>query len=66
MPLIQATLLEGRTQDQKAAFCRDVSEAAAKHLDVKPAQVRVILYEVPGEHWSIGGVSKAELDKQTG
>ena len=64
MPLIQASILEGRDQEQIDGFCRDVTEAACKHLNVNLNQVRVVLYEVPPEHWHIGGVSKAQLDQR--
>ncbi len=64
MPLIQASILEGRSQQQIDDFSKDVTEAACKHLNVSRNQVRVLLYEVPAEHWHIGGVSKAELDQQ--
>ncbi len=62
MPIIHANIIEGRSQQQKEDFCRDVAEAAARHLDVKLQQVRVLLHEVPAEHWTVGGVTKAELD----
>ncbi len=62
MPLIQASILEGRNPQQIEGFCKEVTEVACKHLNVKSSQVRVILNEVPAEHWYIGGVSKAELD----
>ncbi|MFZ1343035.1 tautomerase family protein [Thiothrix eikelboomii] len=64
MPLIQATILQGRTPEQKAAFFQEVTAAAVKNLNVKPEQVRVVINEVAPEHWCIGGVSKAELDKR--
>ena len=64
MPLIQATIIEGRTLEKKEQFCREVAEVAARTLDVKLAQVRVVINEVPAEHWTIGGVSKARLDQQ--
>ncbi len=65
MPLVQATIIKGRSQEKKDAFCREVAEAAARNLDVNLSQVRVVLYEVPAEDWSIGGVSKAKLDAST-
>ncbi|MET0049077.1 MAG: 2-hydroxymuconate tautomerase family protein [Sedimenticola sp.] len=62
MPLIQATIIQGRAPEQKSAFIELVTTAAVKTLNVKPEQVRVIINEVPAEHWGIGGVSKAVLD----
>ncbi|MCB1757351.1 MAG: 2-hydroxymuconate tautomerase family protein [Gammaproteobacteria bacterium] len=64
MPLIQATIIAGRSTAQKEAFCREVAEVAARTLNVDLPQVRVIIQEVPAEHWTIGGVSKARLDAE--
>jgi phenylpyruvate tautomerase PptA (4-oxalocrotonate tautomerase family) len=33
--------------------------AVTTALAVQPAQVRVLLYELPPEHWAVGGQSKA-------
>ncbi len=63
MPLVQATIMEGRTQEQKEAFFRGVTQVAVETLNVKPEQVRVVINEVPRTHWAIGGVSVAERDK---
>lgn len=62
MPLIQATIIQGRSQAQKEAFFEKVTAAAVETLGVKPEQVRVVINEVPAEHWAIGGVSKATID----
>jgi 4-oxalocrotonate tautomerase len=66
MPLIQTTIIAGRSLEQKEAFYREVAEVAARTLGVQLAQVRIVINEVPAEHWSIGGVSKAQLDAQSG
>ncbi len=63
MPLIQATIMEGRTQAQKEAFFKGVTEVAMETLGVRAEQVRVILNEVPKSHWAIAGISVAERDK---
>lgn len=63
MPLIQATILEGRTQEQKEAFFKGVTQVAVETLNVRPEQVRVVINQVPATHWAIGGVSVAERDK---
>lgn len=63
MPLIQATIMEGRTQEQKEAFYKGVTQVAVETLNVRPEQVRVIINQVPTEHWAIGGISVAERDK---
>jgi 4-oxalocrotonate tautomerase len=62
MPLIQATIIEGRTQEQKDAFFKGVAEVASKTLNAPLPSIRIVITEVPAEHWSIGGVNKAQLD----
>lgn len=64
MPLIQVTMIQGRTLEQKNAFFEKVTVVAVETLGVKPEQVRVVINEVPAEHWAIGGVSKAVIDAQ--
>ncbi|HYG89254.1 MAG TPA: 2-hydroxymuconate tautomerase [Azospirillum sp.] len=61
MPLIDVTLIEGRSPEKKAAFMKAVTEAAVTTLGAPPESVRVILREVPGEHWAVGGVPKKPL-----
>ncbi|MDQ6693445.1 MAG: 4-oxalocrotonate tautomerase family protein [Chloroflexota bacterium] len=60
MPIVRIDLLEGRSLERKADLVRRVTEAVAISLEVPPAQVRVLLYEVPPEHWAVGGVLIAE------
>ncbi len=62
MPLIQTTIIAGRTQQQKRAFFKQVTAVAVETLGVKAEQVRVVINEVPAEHWAVGGICKAELD----
>ena len=64
MPFIQATILQGRSAEQKAEFFARVTQVAVETLNVKPEQVRVVINEVAPEHWCIGGVSKADLDQR--
>ena len=66
MPFIQATLIAGRTQEQKEAFFEKVTAVAVETLGVKPEQVRIVINEVPAEHWAIGGGSKAAMNTRKG
>jgi 4-oxalocrotonate tautomerase len=60
MPIITVNLLVGRDQAKKAALIREIAHAAVRTLDVPFAAVRVILNEVPPEHWGIGDETKAD------
>jgi len=60
MPIITINLLTGRDQARKIALIREIADAAVRTLDVPLASVRVILNEVPPEHWGIGNETKAD------
>jgi 4-oxalocrotonate tautomerase len=55
--------LQGREPHMKATLIRSVTAAIVDSLKVKPDSVRVIITEVPPEHWGIGGVSAKELGR---
>lgn len=56
MPLIQVTIVAGRSVEQKHELIRNLSEATSSTLDVPLDRVRVVIYEVSGDEWGIGGV----------
>lgn len=58
MPIIEVTLLEGRTFEKKASMMKAVTDAVVETLEVPRESVRVIIYEVPPEHFAVGGVPK--------
>jgi 4-oxalocrotonate tautomerase len=57
MLIVRVTMLEGRTDEQKAELLRRVSETAARHFGVPLEQVRMVIDELPKANWGIGGVS---------
>jgi 4-oxalocrotonate tautomerase len=63
MPIANIQILQGRGPDMKASLIRAVTDAIADTLEVKPESIRVILQEVPAEHWGIGGISAKELGR---
>ena len=63
MPIANLMILAGRAPQDKQAVIRAVTAAIVDTLKVKPESVRVILQEVPAEHWGIGGVSARELGR---
>ncbi len=60
MPIITINLLTGRDQAKKMALIHEVAHAAVRTLGVPLTAVRVILNEVPPEHWGIGDETKAD------
>jgi len=58
MPLVEVTLVEGRTPDQLRTL---ISRLTAAVVDSVGAEnVRVVLREVPATHWAAGDVTIEE------
>jgi len=66
MPLIQVTLIEGRSAEAKAALIRGLTDAAVDATAAPRDSIRVILQEVPAAHWGVGGVPKGAPIKEAG
>jgi 4-oxalocrotonate tautomerase len=52
--LIQITLSEGRTPEQKRAFFKAIVDGLHQRIDVRPEDVFINLVEVKKENWSFG------------
>lgn len=63
MPICQIYLLEGRTVEQKRLLIEKITEAMQEAIGARPESVRVILTEMPKEHFGIGGKSAGELGR---
>ena len=60
MPIVDVTLLSGRTEEKKRTLIRELTDAVVRSLDAPPQSVRVVLREVDPGHFAVGGVTKAE------
>lgn len=60
MPIIQIQLLEGRPKEQKKNIIKEVTNAIVRSAEVPIENVRVIISEIPREHWGTGGKTKDE------
>ena len=65
MPLIEVTLVEGRSPEQLRALIRGLTRAAADAVDAPVTNVRVVVREVPATHWAAGDVTIAERTAQS-
>lgn len=65
MPFIDVTMIEGRSDDQKAALIAGLTEVAAAATGAPPETIRVVLREVPGHHWGVGGKAKFPKPAET-
>jgi 4-oxalocrotonate tautomerase len=58
MPFIDVTMIEGRSDEMKADLIAKLTEAAVEVTGAPIETVRVVLREVPGHHWGVGGKPK--------
>ena len=63
MPVAQINILEGRTDEQKEALIHEVTDAIVRSLGAPVESVRVILNEMPKQHFGIGGQSAKKLGR---
>jgi 4-oxalocrotonate tautomerase len=66
MPLVQVTMVAGRSAEQKHALIARVSAAVAETLGTPIERVRVAIYEVSPDEWGIGGVPYAVARRPAG
>lgn len=64
MPIIQASILAGRSWEKRRALMRGLTDATVEALGVDRSAVRVILTEVPPEHWAAGGEPKGQPEEE--
>ncbi|MCQ4291004.1 2-hydroxymuconate tautomerase family protein [Pseudomonas stutzeri] len=63
MPLLQVSIVEGRSPEMKEALIRNLTATVVDTLAVKPEAVRVLIQELPKTHWGTGGQSMAQRDR---
>ncbi|WP_033288799.1 tautomerase family protein [Amycolatopsis jejuensis] len=60
MPIVDVSLVAGRSPEELRGLISAVHEAVVRSLKVPDASVRVVLREVPATHWAAGDVTIAE------
>ncbi len=61
MPLVEVTLVEGRTPAQLRDLQTKLTDAVIEAIAAPRESIRVILRELPTTHFAIGGVPISEL-----
>lgn len=64
MPLIEVTLVAGRTPEQLRTLISRLTDAAEEALGAPRPSIRVILREVPAAHWAAGDVTIEERNQE--
>jgi 4-oxalocrotonate tautomerase len=60
VPLVEITLVQGRTPQQLRALLHELHGAVVRSIGAPAENVRVIIREIPATHWAAGDVTIAE------
>lgn len=63
MPLAEITIVEGRSAEKKRALISMVTDAIAASIGAPRDAIRVVIREIPAEHWAVGGVPVSDRRK---
>ncbi|MDQ0177509.1 2-hydroxymuconate tautomerase [Bacillus chungangensis] len=55
MPIITVQMLEGRTDNQKRALVKKVTEAVSETIDAPEEKITVVIEEMAKNHYAIAG-----------
>lgn len=64
MPLVQITLREGRSENQKRRLIQRVTDALVEEAGAQRERVTVVIYNVPATDWGHGGTTLADGSAQ--
>lgn len=63
MPFAQIYMIEGRTEEQRAAVIEKVTQALVEATGAPQEAIRVWIDEVPKENWGIAGKTAKSLGR---
>jgi 4-oxalocrotonate tautomerase len=61
MPVIQITMSEGRTIEQKRELVKVLTKETARILNSKEENMRILIYEVSKENWGNAGILGTDM-----
>lgn len=62
MPILTIKMMEGRTDQEKRLLVAKLTDAVCETLTKDPENVRVVIEEMPGNGYAIGGKLKMDTD----
>ncbi|OGA09648.1 MAG: hypothetical protein A3H33_07235 [Betaproteobacteria bacterium RIFCSPLOWO2_02_FULL_65_20] len=63
MPIVSIMMIEGRSPEKKKAMLKAVTDAIVQTLDAPRDSVRIVINEVPMDHFAVGGMTRDERDQ---
>jgi 4-oxalocrotonate tautomerase len=62
MPIVQISLVQGRTPEKKEQLIKKVTDAIAETLEIPKERVHIVLNEVLKENIGRGGIPLSKID----
>lgn len=62
MPIIQISLLQGRSEALVSQCAREVARTVHDTLGAPLDTIRVLVTELPPTHWAVGERTRADID----
>ena len=62
MPIVQISMIQGRTLEKKEQLIKKVTDAIVEMLQIPADRVRVVLNEVPKDNLGYGGIPLSKMD----
>lgn len=63
MPIVQISLVQGRTPAKKEELIKKVTDAIVETLQISKDRVHIVLNELPKENVGDGGIPLSKIDK---
>ncbi len=63
MPIVQISMIAGRTPEKKEQLIKKVTDAIVDTLQVPADRVRIIIHDIPKENIGDGGIPLSKMDK---
>jgi 4-oxalocrotonate tautomerase len=60
MPVIHVNMMEGRTEEQKSAMAKAITDAVVTTLGAKPEGVRILIHEIGHTGFFVAGETLAQ------
>jgi 4-oxalocrotonate tautomerase len=61
MPVIQITMSQGRSVEQKRELVKVLTKETARIIGTQEEKIRILIYEVSKENWGNAGVLGTDL-----
>lgn len=63
MPIATINIIEGRSDNQKEALIQKITQAIHEAIDAPESNIRVIINEMPKQHFGIAGQSVKKMGR---